>query len=120
MLPSIVRLLRIASTLICLIVGASFFVFAVNQTKAASGHQQEQVAAISPGTAPTHATRPGSHESSVHKALDETAKVFTDPFAGLVSDSNSEWATRAAELLAALLVYGFGLGYIARALRVRA
>jgi hypothetical protein len=118
-LPSIVRLLRISSTLICVIVAASFLVFAVNQTKAASGHQQEQVAAITPGSAPAPAPRRGSHESSLRKGLDDTANALTSPFGGIVSDHSSEWATRGGRLILALLVYGFGLGFLARMLRVR-
>jgi hypothetical protein len=55
----------------------------------------------------------------VHKALDEASGQLTSPFAGVMSGSSSEWATRIVELLLALVVYGFGLGYIARALRVR-
>lgn len=118
MLPSVVRLLRIASLLICLVVAASFLVFAIDQTKTASGHQQEQVAAIGPGAASTPAKH-GTHESSIHEGLDEASRTLTSPFAGIVSDSNSEWATRGGRLILALLVYGFGLGFIARTLRVR-
>jgi hypothetical protein len=109
--------------MICLIVIASFAVFAVDQTKAASGHQQEQVNELSPGTsAPVQASSKatGSHESAVHEAIDETASALTSPFSGLVSGSSSEWAIRAGKLLAALLVYGFGLGYLARELGVHA
>ena len=40
-------------------------------------------------------------------------------FAGIVSNSDSEWATRSVRLFFALLVYGFGLGFLARTLRVR-
>jgi hypothetical protein len=37
----------------------------------------------------------------------------------VLSGSSSEWATRATKLLLALLVYGFGLGFLARLLAVR-
>jgi hypothetical protein len=37
-----------------------------------------------------------------------------------VVSSSSEWTTRSVKLLLALLVYGFGLGYLARVVRVRA
>lgn len=55
----------------------------------------------------------------MHKAIDEASGQLTSPFSGIVSGSSSEWATRGAKLVLALLVYGFGLGYVARALRVR-
>jgi hypothetical protein len=114
-----------------LVVIASFAVFAVDQTKAASGHQQEQLNAevstsggatgSSVGTSGVLPRGGGSvqRESPVHEAIDEAASSLTAPFSGLVSGS-SEWAIRTAKLIAALLVYGFGLGYLARALRVHA
>jgi hypothetical protein len=117
-LSSIVRLIRIASVSICLIVVASFIVFAADETKTASGRQQEQVAAPTQGGSSSAAARP-PHKSSVHEALDEAANTFTSPFAGVVSSTSSEWASQGAKLIIALLVYGFGLGFIARTLRVR-
>jgi hypothetical protein len=124
-IATIVRLLRLASIAICLIVIASFVVFAIDQTKTASGHQQEQLSGGAPAsaggsTAPKPApSSGGSHEGSVHKAIDEASGQLTSPFSGIVSGSSSEWATRGSKLVLALLVYGFGLGYVARALRVR-
>jgi hypothetical protein len=111
---TIVKLLRLASLVICAIVVASFATFAVQQTKSASGHQQEE---LTGGAKPlANAT---AHEGSVRKALDEASDQLTSPFAGLVSGSTSEWAIRGVKLLLALLVYGLGFGYLARVLRVR-
>ncbi len=50
--------------------------------------------------------------------MDEVAEEVTAPVSGLVS-SSSEWANHGIRLVFALLVYGFGLGYLARVLRVR-
>ncbi len=110
------KLIRVASVVICLIVVASFIVFAVNQTKSASGHQREVLGESSE----TVNEGKGSTEkkSSAHKALDEASSKLTSPFSGIVT-SSSEWAKRSVELVLALLVYGFGLGYVARVLRVR-
>jgi hypothetical protein len=105
-----------------LIVIASFVVFAVDQTKSASGHQQEELASGAPVTRTSNSassTGGTSHEGSVHKAIDEASGQLTSPFSGIVSGSSSEWASRGSKLLLALLVYGFGLGYLARVLRVR-
>jgi len=109
------RLLRLASFVICAIVIASFATFAVQQTKTASGHQQEALPGATKHAAPTTP----APEGSVHKALDEASDELTSPFAGLVSGSSSEWAIRGVKLLLALIVYGFGLSYLARVLRVR-
>ncbi len=107
---------------ICVIVVASFVAFAVEQTKNASGRQREQITGptvtASTSSTPSTATateRPGAF----HEALDEASSELTSPFSSLVSSSSSEWATRGFRMLAALLVYGFGLGYLARSLRVR-
>jgi hypothetical protein len=118
-------LLRLASIAICLIVIASFALFAINETKSASGRQQEALVNGGPAQTAGSQASPGArasapkHESSVHKAIDEASGKLTSPFSGLLSGSSSEWATRGGKLLLALLVYGFGLGFLARVLRVR-
>ncbi len=103
--------------MICVIVIASFVVFAADQTKSASRNQQEEITS-SLATSNGAATVP-AHESSVHKVIDEASSELTSPFSGIVSGSSSEWAIRGTKLLLALLVYGFGLGFLARAISVR-
>ncbi len=117
MASTIIKLLRLISFVICLIVIASFAAFAVVQTKSASGHQGEQAASPT-GEAKPVASGKSRHEGSVRKALDEASAELTSPFDGLIS-SSSEWATRGLKVLLTLVVYGFGLGYVARVLRVR-
>lgn len=116
MVSSIVRLLRLASLVICAIVIASFAIFALNQTKTASEHQTEELTA---GPA-AHSTSSSStaHEGTVHRDIDDASREFTSPFAGIVSGSDSEWLTRGVKLFLALLVYGVGVGFVARALRI--
>ncbi len=115
-----VRLLRFASIAICLIVIASFVTFAVQQTKSASGQQQAQLSSELPGakSAPDHKSG-APKKGTVHKVLDEASDELTSPFAGLVSGSDSQWTIHIVKLLLALAVYGFGLGFLARVLRVR-
>jgi hypothetical protein len=112
---SLASLLRLASWVICLIVAASFLVFVVDQTGAASTHQQEEVNEHpSPSSAPA-----SKHESTLHKTIDEAANVFTSPFSAVVSGSHSQWVIRGVKTLLALLVFGLGLSYLARVIRVR-
>lgn len=114
----IVRLLRLASFVICLIVIASFAIFAVQQTKSASKQQTEAITSSS--SANSSKPKPSStHESSLHKDIDEASSELTSPFAGIVSGSSSQWVIRGVKMLLALVVYGFGLSYLARVLRVR-
>ncbi len=120
MLYWIVRFIRFASFVVCAIVIASFVVFVVTQTKSASNHQTEEVATASATAAATGSTATSPvHEGSLHRRLDEASERLTSPFAGLVSGSNSEWVIRGVKLLLALAVYGFGVGYLVRVLRVR-
>jgi hypothetical protein len=116
----VAALLRIASRIICVIVVVSFAIFAVDQTSNASTHQQNEVNAISsPTTTPTSTPARVSHENAVHKAIDEVAGELTSPFSGITAGSSSQWAIRGVDTVMALLVYGLGLGYLARVLRVR-
>ncbi|MBA3808507.1 MAG: hypothetical protein H0X28_08970 [Solirubrobacterales bacterium] len=114
MSSAIIKLLRLAAFVICLIVIASFVSFAVVQTKSASGEQ----AASAGGAAKPIPSERSRHEGSVRKALDEASAELTSPFDGIIH-SSSEWATRGFKLLLTLIVYGFGLGFLARVLRVR-
>ena len=112
MVSSIVKLMRIASFLICMIVILSFGAFVLEKTTSASNHQQALVGG-------EETTSSGSHPSSVHRWLDEASTELTSPFAGVVSGTHSEWASRGGKLVLALIIYGFGLGYLARVVRVR-
>jgi hypothetical protein len=118
-MSSITGLMRLASRVICLIVIAWFVVFAVDQTSTASTHQQNEVTA---GTVPApseSAAAAGKHDSTLHRTLDEASNALTSPFAGAVSGSHSEWIIHIVKTILALLVYGFGLAFLARFLRVR-
>ena len=82
------RLLHFASVSACLIVIASFGVFAIDQTKGASRQQQEAVATGTAGAAGTGAAEgpgeppaPTRSESGVHEALDKASNTITSPFA---------------------------------------
>ena len=101
--------------IICLIVTLAFIVFAVNQTNTASGHQREE---LGESSSAIHKGTSAKKESSIHKGLDEVADELTSPFSGIASGS-SEWGKQIIRLVLALLVYGFGLGYLARMIRVR-
>jgi hypothetical protein len=114
---SIVRLMRLASFVICAIVIVAFAIFAIDQTKTASAQQTEAIV----GTSSKPATDGTStaHQNGVHKAIDEASEKLTSPFAGVISSSSSEWAIHGVKLLLSLVVYGFGLGYLARVIRIR-
>jgi hypothetical protein len=121
-ISSLTRGLHLLSIVICLIAIASFTLFALNQTSTASAHQQEVLNSIAPPAAtPASVTPPKTspaHVGSVRKAIDEVSEAVTSPFSGVTSSTTSEWTKRGASLLFALIVYGFGLGFLARFIRV--
>jgi hypothetical protein len=114
---AIASLLRLAARVICLIVIAAFVVFVVNQTSSASTHQQNELNGGSSSS--SSATPSKAHESTLHRTLDEASDALTSPFSSITSGWSSQWAIRSLKLVLALLVYGFGLGYLARFIRVR-
>jgi hypothetical protein len=116
---AIVRLIGLGSVVVCVIVIASFALFAVNQTSQASSHQQQLLGGEPATEAGSRAPAPKTHKSSVRKAIDDASEWLTSPFDGVTSSSHSEWQNHAIDLGLALAVYGFGFGFLARTLRVR-
>lgn len=118
--PLISRILRLASIAICLIAIAWFAAFALDQTSSASNHQQAEVNAAAPpglGTTPTGSSSPGK-ESGLHKALDKATSTLASPFSAVTGNSTSEWTIHVVDTLLMLLVYGLGLGFLARLMRL--
>jgi hypothetical protein len=113
-------LMRVASRIVCLIVVVSFALFVIDQTSSASTHQQEALNGTN-GTssvAKTQSAQP-AHEGTVHQTIDEVASKLIAPFSGITAGSTSQWVIRGVGTLMALLVYGIGIGYLARVLRIR-
>jgi hypothetical protein len=115
----IAALLRLVSRVTCLIVIASFAIFVVHQATNASNHQQNEVgSSAAPGTAPaTLPTTSSTHKSAVHKLIDEAAEQITSPFSSITSGIDSQWGVQLVDVVLTLLLYGFALSFLARALR---
>ncbi len=104
------RVLRLTAFACCALVVASFAMFARDQTASASQHQQSELVAGAPSTAPSAPARP---HAQPRRFIDQAANVLTTPFAAIVQSSN-QWVKHGLPALFALLVYGLGLGYLAR------
>jgi hypothetical protein len=113
------RIARVASLVICLIAVASFTAFAVEQSKGASAHQQAELDPS--GTAAQAATSTGAStkpaEGGLHKAIDATFAKLSSPFSSLTKGIGSAWTLHIVNTLLVLLIYGFGLGLLARVVR---
>lgn len=130
MLSPIAGCLRLASILLCLIVSVSFGLFAINQTSSASARQQRElngeISTTQEGTSAGEAaasqktnTDGQARKGSARRTIDDVAEAVTSPFSGLVESAHSEWLRRGLLLALALAIYGFGLSFLARSIRVR-
>lgn len=94
----------------CALVVLSFALFALSQ---ASGASNNQVAQLNGSTAPAHVHHVVHGPGQPRRFIDGASAALTSPFKSLVR-SHSEWAVKIATTLLALLLYGLGLGYLAR------
>jgi TRAP-type C4-dicarboxylate transport system permease small subunit len=117
LLTLLARVLRLVSMAICLIAVAWFLTFAVNQTSSASNHQTTEINAVPGSAALSTSTSETKNESAPRKALDEVFSKLSSPFSGLTSGSGV-WTIHLVDTLLVLIVYGFGLAFVARLLRL--
>jgi hypothetical protein len=104
------RVFRLTAFACCVLVVASFAMFARDQMAGASQHQQTELVA---GARPTMASSSPVKHAQPRRSIDAAAKVLTEPFAAIVESTNV-WVKHGLPALFALLVYGLGLGYLAR------
>ena len=104
------RVLVLASIVCCGLVAISFTLFAVDQLSGASKSQVAQLDATATLSGPPARTHP---QAQPRRFIDGTAHTLTAPFHSIIA-TDSDWVGHGAPTLFALLVYGVGLGYLAR------
>jgi hypothetical protein len=104
------RVLVFASVVCCTLVAASFVFFARDQVAGASKHQQNELVAGAPAATAAPVV---VHHGQPRAFIDNAANTLTSPFSSLVH-SNNDWVTHGFPAAVALLVYGLGIGYVAR------
>jgi hypothetical protein len=113
-LPRVVsRGLIVCSFVCCALVVASFALFALSQ---ASGASNNQVAQLNGGSAAAHTGRDARRAQppgQPRRFIDGASSTLTSPFRSFIH-SNSMWGVKIATTILALLLYGLGLGYLAR------
>jgi hypothetical protein len=117
-------LLRTASIVASAIVLVSFALFALDETRDAA---KESAAAVA-GLEATRSSDPSAREERARERAHATARELGDdaddvlgaPFASIAGGSDSSWVRRGVPTVLALLVYGFGLSFLARYARGRA
>ncbi|MEA2256003.1 MAG: hypothetical protein QOG35_2048 [Solirubrobacteraceae bacterium] len=116
--------LRTVSVVTSAIVVLSFAMFAIDDSRAAS---QRSAAAVA-GLQATATVDPSPREerarekahSTPRELIDDADDILLAPFAGISDGSSSTWVRRGIPALVALVVYGFGLSFVARFSRGRA
>lgn len=116
------RALHIFSLFCCLIIVASFVLFARDQVAGASRHQQNELVVGSSVPAGSGASTPGRRVAVAKKAqprafIDGTAHTLTGPFDSVISSTNP-WVSHGAPAVLGLLIYGLALGFVARLARL--
>ena len=106
------------------IVLVSFALFALDETRTAANASAAAVAGLEATrtanpTAREERARERAH-TRVREIVDDADDVLVAPFAPVTANASSSWVARGVPTLLALLVYGFGLGFLARYARGRA
>jgi hypothetical protein len=112
------RALRFAAVVCSLLVLAGWGWFVIDETSAASEQSQAeiagQVAARTASPDPDQERARENVNSKVHEWVDDANDVLLKPFSAIAESSSSKWVRRTVPALLGLLVYGFGLGLLAR------
>ncbi|HSS56716.1 MAG TPA: hypothetical protein VLK59_01815 [Solirubrobacteraceae bacterium] len=117
-------LLRTLAVVAGAIVMLSFALFAIDETRNASENSRAAIAGLeatrSSDPSPSEERARERAHSRVRETIDDADDVLVAPFAGLVDSSHSSWVRRGVPTLLALVIYGFGLSFLARYARGRA
>jgi len=106
-------LVRVASLVACLIVASSFVLFATHQADTGTG---DQIAALG-NTAP-QVQNAADKPSAVRQHITSVSNTLTSPFSNVLG-FNNPWPEHISQLVLALLLYGFGVSFLVRMVRMR-
>ena len=112
------RPLRYLAIALSLIIALSFTLFALEDIGRASKASEHRIAGYE-ATNPTAAGERERRHGQPREIIDDVNDTLLAPFAGITENATSRWAQRGVPALLGLLVYGFGLGYIARFMTAR-
>jgi hypothetical protein len=112
------RVLRLAAIACSLLVIAGWGWFASDEAGTASANTQAEIAgqqaSRAPSPDPDQERDREKVNSSLHEVIDDANDVLLKPFASITENNDSKWVRRSVPALLALIVYGFGLGLLAR------
>jgi hypothetical protein len=110
--------LRVAAIFCSVVVALGWVLFALDESRAASELTVEQIAgneaARSANPSPDQEKARELAHSDARELVDDVNDVLLAPFAPLTEDNDNIWIRRTVPSLLALIVFGFGLGFLAR------
>jgi hypothetical protein len=118
----VASLLRFIAIVVCALVALGFLLFAIDELNAGSKTQQSKIdqsadgnnnVVVPPAPSPEDEAIREREHGKVREAIDDANDVLLTPFSQLVSTSKSNWVTHGVPAVLALLLYGFGLGFLA-------
>lgn len=116
--------LRLLSIVLSGVVLLGWVLFAVATLGEASRQSAAEVAgrqaAARPDPSPDQERAREAAHGSVREAVDDANDILLSPFADIGAGSESRWVRRTVPAALALLVYGLGLGFLARFAQGRA
>ena len=114
------RPLRYLAISLSLIVALGFTLFALEDFGRASERSEQRIAGYAAASpSPTGERERERRHGGAREMIDDVNDVLLSPFAGLTANETSRWARRGVPAMLGLLVYGFGLGYLARFMTAR-
>jgi len=110
----VARAIRAAALALSALMILSFALFAVDQASTASRASQNGVAGITSADQSGQYAPAPRRESGIRHDIDSANDAVLSPFQALGAHSSNAWADRGLRTLLGLLVYGLGLGFLAR------
>jgi hypothetical protein len=112
--------LRWVAILASLVILLSFAFFVADEAKHGSQTQQNQLSGTqSPNPTPANERARQRAHGKFREAVDDLDDDLLSPFTGIVSKHANKWVARGVPTLLALLIWGFGLGFLSRFMRAR-
>ncbi len=116
--------LRILAVVLSGLVLLGWLLFAINETGEASRQTSAEVAgrqaASRPDPSPDQERAREASHGSIREYVDDANDVLLSPFADVGAGSESQWIRRTLPAVLAVVVYGLGLGFLARFAQGRA
>lgn len=112
------RLLGTVAVLASLLVVAGWGMFAIDEARTASEQTTAEIegrrASRTPDPPPGQERARERAHSAPRELVDDANDVLLSPFAGVGQGAASRWVRRSVPAALALLIYGLGLGVLAR------